>query len=114
MVQAQEPHGLHAEAMRQGSVRVIVHLRLAPIAAGQPQEAQQQGEAIAQAREALLRDLALTSYRVTRVYHTIPFVALEVSAEALRALERSVWVLGVEKDALAAPQPGSNTSDSAQ
>lgn len=107
MVQAQGPHGLHAEAMDQGSARVIVHLRVAPIAAGQSEEAKQQGGTIAPARETLLRELALTSYRVTRVYDTIPFVALEVSPEALRVLERSVWVIGIEKDTLTSPQPGS-------
>ena len=104
MAQAQGPHGLHAEAMDQGSVRVIVHLRVAPIAAGQSEEAKQQGGTIAQAREALLRELALTSYRVPRVYDTIPFVALEVSPEALRVLEKSVWVVGLEQDVLSAPQ----------
>src|SRR5437870_2121349 len=73
------------QALQSERTRVIAQLRVA----ASDTEAQKRA-AIAEAREGLLRDLSSTSYTVTRVYETIPFVALEVSQEALRVAEKSV------------------------
>ena len=103
-VWAKIPLRLYVEAMERGSVRVIVHLRVESVSEEQPGGAERRWEAIVQAREALLRELASTSYRVTRVYDTIPFVALEVWPDAWRVIERSALVIGVEEDKLRSPQ----------
>jgi hypothetical protein len=79
----------------QPRARVIVTFRIETSAAG---------DALARGREALLGELPRQSYRVLRAYETIPAVALEVSPEALRILEKSPAVVSIEKDALVAPQ----------
>jgi hypothetical protein len=56
--------------------------------------------AIAKARAGLFQDLGASVYRVTRVYETIPFVGLEVSPAAFKALKKSSCVVGIKKDAL--------------
>ena len=94
------PHALQAP----GGLRVIVQFRLdADLCATAPGTEQCQ-QSIARGREALLQELGGTSYQVTRVYDTIPFVALEVSPEALRLLEGSKRVVGITPDTLHAPQ----------
>jgi hypothetical protein len=103
-VWAKIPLSLYVEAMERGSVRVIVHLRVESVSEEQAGGAERRREAIVQAREALLRELASTSFRVTRVYDTIPFVALEIWPDAWRVLERSVLVVEVEEDKLSSPQ----------
>jgi subtilisin family serine protease len=47
--------------------------------------------------------LAGTAYAVNRKFMSIPFVALEVSVEALDALERSAGVVGIAEDRPARP-----------
>ena len=94
------PHALQAP----GGLRVIVQFRLdADLCATAPGTEQCQ-QSIARGREALQQELGGTSYQVTRVYDTIPFVALEVSPEALRLLEGSKRVVGITPDTLHAPQ----------
>lgn len=101
-VQAEMPRGLHAEAieqgMKQGSIRVIAHLRVESVSEEQAKGAEQRREAIAQVREALFRELASTSYRVIRAYDTIPFIALEIWPDARQVLEKSALVVGIEDD----------------
>lgn len=92
---------LVAKAARQGSLRVVVELRID--APGPPSR-----EAIAQAQDLVLQELAGTYYRVLRQFTTIPFLGLEVSADALRTLAVSGGVVGVREDKLRAPlAPGS-------
>jgi hypothetical protein len=79
--------------------RVIVQLN---VPATQTDE--QKLAAIREVREALLRELDAKSYRVARVYDTIPAVALEVSPEARRVLEKSPRVASVVTDAVVDPQ----------
>jgi len=74
---------------------VVVELR---IAAAPPDAA-----SIASVRDAVLRRLTGTSHRVVRVYQTLPFLALEVSPEALAVLASSPDVTSVGEDAVAAP-----------
>jgi hypothetical protein len=91
------PPALVERASAEGAVRVIVGFRLPP---GVAPDAQ----AIAAARETVLRQVAGTRHRVVRAYETIPFVALEASPETLRALAASPEVSSVQEDALARPQ----------
>ena len=61
-------------------------------------------EAIAQAQDEVLQELVGTGHRVLRRFTTVPFIGLEVSADALRRLGRSVRVSGIREDRLRAPQ----------
>lgn len=87
-----------------GSARVLVqlttpHLLSGLAATSQDRSAQQL--AIASAQQRVMTELAGTEHRITRQFETIPFLAMEVSEEALAQLERSQTVLGVEEDKLA-------------
>lgn len=90
------PPELLVRAATEGSVRVIVGLRVP--------EAGDRRQAIEAARQRVLRDIANTPHRVLRAFETVPFVALEASAETLRALAASPHVASVQADTLAAPQ----------
>lgn len=87
---------LAAKAARQGPLRVIVELKLD--APGQPTR-----EAIAQAQDQVLQELAGTDHRVLRRFTTIPFMGIEMSAAALRRLDGSAHVASVREDRLNAP-----------
>jgi len=105
------PETLYRKARDAGSVRVIVRLRVVAIPEGQPgggNAVASQRRAIAAAQSALLAELAGRSYRVIRIYETIPFLALEVSEDSLRALEGSALVVGVEEDRVDSATPGAD------
>lgn len=89
---------LLARAAGEGSVRVIVELRVAAM----PADARQR--AIEMAQQAVLGEISHTPHRVLRVYQTVPLLALDVSADALRVLASSAHVAAVQEDTLAAPQ----------
>lgn len=91
---------LLAKAAREGSVRVIVHLRV-------PSSAQPEvrGSGMVRTREAVLSEISRTRHTVVRTYETVPLLALEVSAEALEVLASSLNVERVQEDELASPQP---------
>ena len=82
---------LVAKAARQGTLRVIVELKLDPPGPPTP-------EAIAQAQDRVLQELAGTDHRVLRRFTTIPFMGIEMSADALRRLAGSAHVAGVRED----------------
>ena len=87
-------------------VRVIVRLDVQTRSEGTldtPQAVEAQRRGITSAQSFLLAELAGTGYRVTRQFRTIPFVVLEIEADALAVLERSSLVIGVEEDRLDAP-----------
>jgi hypothetical protein len=86
-----------AKARLDGSVRVIVELR---IAAGSDDGREQR---IIAAQQALLGELADVAHRVVRSFTAAPMLALEVSYDALQVLIRSAQVLYVDGDGLAAP-----------
>jgi len=88
---------LVAKAARQGTLRVIVELKIDP--SGPPSR-----EVIAQAQDRLLQELAGTSHRVLRRFTTIPFLGLEVTADALQRLGGSAHVAGVREDMVLRPQ----------
>ncbi len=83
------PADLLARAENGETVRVIL-------------EIQAGAEDIHAAQELVFEQLSGTGYRVTRPYRAVPFLALEVSAEALRRLMRSPVVGRIQED-LAVP-----------
>jgi hypothetical protein len=93
---------LVAKAARQGTLRVIVELKMDPPGPPTP-------EAIARAQDLLLQELSGTSHHVLRRFATIPFLSLEATAEALRRLAGSALVAGIREDRVLRPQgsPGS-------
>ena len=106
----------HGKAVESGSVRVIVQLRVAVLPEGQLGSAEAEASArraIGEAQCTLLRELAGTNYQVVRTYETIPFLALDVSLDALAALERSALVMNVKEDRVESPQskPGGPIDD---
>ena len=101
------PDAVRQKAYDEGTVRVIVQLRVSALPEGELSSAEavaSQRRAIASAQSAVLTELAGTSYRVIRTFETIPFLALDVSPGALQALERSALVVGMEEDRLESPQ----------
>ena len=100
------PEALYDKAAREGSVRVIVQLRVTTFPEGQLESAaavMSQRQDVAAMRYAVLAELVGTSRRTIREFETIPFVALEVAPDALAALEASPNVVGVEEDRLLSP-----------
>ncbi len=77
----------------EGRVRVIVELKVDP-------------QGVRGAQDEVLRGLEGTDYRVTRRYTEVPFLALEVSPEALRLLAASPVVLRIQEDRSVTPQQG--------
>src|SRR5215510_7745154 len=90
------PDALASKAARQGPVRVIAGLAVAFTPEGQlprPAGVAAQRAAIAVAQGRMLSRLAGSPHRVTRRFASIPFLALEVSAAALAALESQELVV---------------------
>ena len=85
------PADLLGRAEKEESVRVIVELQTEP-------------EKIRATQDLILGAMAGTRYRVTRRYQTVPFLALEVSAEALRRLAQLPVVRRIEEDRIVHPQ----------
>lgn len=79
-------------AVASGPARVIVELRLPfdfrPEGELSDQGAREQRRAIAAAQEQITTQLSGTQFRVVRRQSTVPFVALEIGADALARLER--------------------------
>jgi hypothetical protein len=94
---------LIAKAERQGTLRVIVELTLD--STGSPPT----GATIADAQDRLLAELGGTSHRLIRRFSTVPFIALEVSADALRRLAGSPRVAGIREDQVLRPQGAPGT-----
>lgn len=97
------PEALVDRAAREGTVRVLVQLQVAAKPEGEIASAEAvaaQWQTIAVAQSALMAELVGTRYRSVWTYETIPFLALEVSLDALRILEASPLVVGMEEDRL--------------
>jgi hypothetical protein len=103
------PDEVHRKAVTTGSARVIVQLRLAPPAGDDAERrgpAGDQRAAIHRAQSAVLAELEATGYRLLRRYETIPFLALEVSPQALDVLKQSSLVVRIEEDRAEPPRTG--------
>jgi hypothetical protein len=92
--------GLWAVAAEQGKVRVLVELEVPFRAVGELAKAAatRQETRIASAQRAVRRALRGTPHELAREYRTIPWLALEVSPEALARLEASASVRRVVSD----------------
>ena len=79
------------KAQREGSVRVIVRLRTDFVPEGglDRTEVSDQRDEIEGAQAGLQEDLQGTEYQTLREYETIPYVALNLSPQALGTLQRS-------------------------
>jgi subtilisin len=99
--QSSEALQLLDKARREGTVRAIVGLRTGFVPEGKlsrSQTADQRGR-IASARAALLRaDLSGTEYRTLREYETVSYVALKLTPQAFRAVQRSPHVSSITED----------------
>ena len=93
---------LLSQATERGTVRVLARLDVPAtpktLAGSDADDARL--TAIRASRAALSRDLEGTAWRTARDFSTIPYVALELSPEALTALTLSGAVLDVEEDRL--------------
>jgi subtilisin len=100
---------LQSLAAERGSVHVLARLAVPESAgASSGSQAALQRQAVRGATRALAEDLAGTSWRITREFETVPYLALDVSPAALAALTRSGVVSGVTEDRLErAMLPGS-------
>ena len=88
---------LIAKAERQGTLRVIVELKM-------DSSGPSTRESIAAAQDLVIQELAGTNHRVLRRFTTIPFLGLEVSADALRRLSGSAHVSRIREDMVLRPQ----------
>src|SRR5205085_10922898 len=97
---AERFRSLIAKAGADGTVRVIVGVRAAfqPEGTLRIQAAQSQRRVIAQAQEMLLARLQVFNVTDVRTYETIPFIAMEVDAAGLRAMENAADVATIEED----------------
>src|SRR5918993_3449954 len=90
------------QAEQEGSVRVIVHLSTGFVPEGRlsrPEVANQRAQ-IASTQAGLQRDLQGTGYQTLREYDTVPFIALDLSPQALQAAQRSPHVTDIVEDSL--------------
>jgi hypothetical protein len=75
-----------------GRARVLVELQV-----GEAPAPEQRAEAIAQAQEAVMSRLPWTHATLVRRYTSIPMLALEIDATALRALETMTDIVAAVK-----------------
>lgn len=96
---------LIAKAQIEGSVRVIVGLRVPFKPEGEldPEDARAQRKAIARAQDALLARLSPYVVNSIRKFEAIPFIALTVDTAALRRIKASPDVASIEEDTSAPP-----------
>jgi subtilisin len=95
-----DPARLIGKAQKEGSVRVIVGLRTDFTPEGRLSGAQvdDQRAAIESAGEGLRAELEGTGYETLREYETVPYVALELTPEALRAVQNSPQATTLQED----------------
>lgn len=102
------PAALSQKAQAQGTIRVIVELSVPSQGAASGKQltnadlAQQQ-KAIATTQGTVLAALKGSGARVKRQFQLYPFIALEVTPDALKALEQSDHVISVSESRLRAP-----------
>ena len=98
------PSNLLQKARREGSVRIIVRLRtddgFVPEGRLDRTEVSDQRDEIEGAQAGLQEDLQGTEYQTLREYETIPYIALNVSPQALQALQRSSLATDIVEDRL--------------
>ena len=102
--QDETPNSSHLlqKAQREGSVRVIVRLRTDFVPEGRLDgiEVADQRDEIESAQAGLQGSLQGTGYQTLREYETIPYIALNVSPQALQAIQRSSLATDIVEDRL--------------
>ena len=91
---------IYQKAKAQGSVRVIVELRLAP---HREDSESSRENAIRMVQKALLDELAQVNLRIIRSYSSIPAIVLAASIDALKIIAASRHVTRVTEDSLSIP-----------
>ena len=96
---------LEAKAAKTGKVRVIVGLQTSFKPEGRLDAGAKQAQhaRIKGARDQVLDALAGSPHKRIHTYETVPYVALELSQEALEQLQRSGEAASVQEDTLADP-----------
>ncbi len=102
---------LKAKAAAKGNVRVIVGLKTKFTAEGGlgAAAARAQHARIASAGKAVTSALAGTKHKLVHKYSTVPYVALELSANAVEKLRQSGAAASIEEDTLAKPLLSAST-----
>src|SRR5215217_5610065 len=92
--------GLLRKAEHEGSVRVIVGLKTGFTPEGRLSRSRVAGQRknIATSRSSVLADLRGKGYRTMRQFETLPYVALELSPEALEKAQNSPNVTTIHED----------------
>jgi subtilisin family serine protease len=100
-----DPSRLLGKAEKEGSVEVIVGLRTDFTPEGRLSQAQvdDQRAAIQSAGAGLRAELEGTGYETLREYETIPYIALKLTPEALRAVQDSPQATALQEDIEVAP-----------
>jgi len=95
-----DPSRLLQKAQREGSVRVIVGLRtdFTPEGGLSGAHAEDQRDAIQSAGEGLRTELSGTGFQTLREYETVPYIALKLTPEALRAVQGSPRTTTLQED----------------
>ncbi len=102
VARASEVARLMSVAQERGTVRVMARLDVAttPEARLSGERVAGQRQAIRAARGRLAADLGGTAWRTVRAFETVPYVALELTPEALTALTLSGAVRDIQEDRL--------------
>ncbi len=98
-----------AATLDTGKVRVIVGLKTTFDPAAAIGSGATQRRRIGQADERVRDAVAGTSHRVLRSYENLPYIALELSPPALRALEASGAAASIEEERIARPTLAEST-----
>jgi subtilisin len=100
-----DPSRLLGKAQKEGSVPVIVGLRtdFTPEGRLSPAQVDDQRAAIQSTGAGLRAELAGTGYQTLREYETIPYIALELTPEALRAIQDSPTATTIQEDVSVPP-----------
>jgi subtilisin len=101
------------QAEQEGSVRVLGRLSTGFVPEGRlsrPEVANQRAQ-IASAQAGLQRDLQGTGYQTLHEYDTVPYIALDLSPQALQAAQRSPHVTDIVEDRLDQPSQDKEASE---
>ncbi len=94
---------LATKANQNGSVRIIVQLDTNLQSNQESPTSQAQASALTFAQQSVLSQISQTNTQVTTLFEYIPYMALEVDAEALSQLAEMPQILAIEEDTAVAP-----------
>lgn len=103
---ANTPQQLLAKAQKNGTVRVIVHLKMDYAEEGQLKSSSaiaDQHHRIANTQQKMLDKLGGKGVFKAKKFSTIPFMALQVASDTLESLMQDDAILAIQEDKLSAP-----------